>query len=265
MSRFSNLEFEGEEKKEKKRKETSHFLDQQKDEGYYLTEGDSHYRLGRFEKALRAYSRALELNPALQEAWLGQVKMLLELEEPKEADIWAEKALGKFPDHSELIGARAVAQARMGNIEKAMAFSDSSIRKKESSSFLWLARGEVFLVAGHKNYEYCFQKAYLDGPSPKDWWIPFSVGRIYKYYRKFSRALKELQAALAMESASPFIWYEVGLCQIALGLKQNALFSLRQVLELDPSYLEAREAISQAESTSLWERIVGYFKKLWEK
>src|SRR2546423_1623737 len=114
MSRFNNLEF------------GDHFEEQSsvsptvKDAQYYLGEARGAFEGGRFEEALRGYAKVLEFDPHCAAAWTGQVRMLIELHEFREAKLWADKALETFPNDAELLAAKAVALARSGDLNGAL-------------------------------------------------------------------------------------------------------------------------------------------------
>ena len=88
MSRFVNLEFSGESEDHARQQKSL-----VKDDGYYFSEARSAFENGKFESALRLYSKVLEFNPQNAAAWTGQVRMLIELAEFREAKLWADKAL----------------------------------------------------------------------------------------------------------------------------------------------------------------------------
>ena len=120
MSRFSNLEF-GDESEDQAPEQKALV----KDEAYYLAEARTAFENGNFESALRLYSKVLEFNPQNAIAWASQVRMLIELGEYREAKLWADKALERFPREPELLAAKAVALARSGDLQGALAFSDA--------------------------------------------------------------------------------------------------------------------------------------------
>src|SRR5215469_10834960 len=122
MSRFENLELSGESEDQPRRQKAL-----VKDESYYLSTAQSAFENGEFESALRSFGKVLEFNPQNPAAWTGQVRMLIELGEYKEAKLWADKALERFPTEPELLAAKAVALARSGDLQGALAFSDASI------------------------------------------------------------------------------------------------------------------------------------------
>ena len=55
---------------------------------FYVAEADGLYRDGKYDLALRAYSKVLEYNAGNQDAWTFQVRMLIELGELREAKLW---------------------------------------------------------------------------------------------------------------------------------------------------------------------------------
>ena len=94
MSRFSNLEFQGgQEDAWQDSQETV------KDDVFYVAEAQRAFERADFEQGLRLYARALEHNPKSTDAWTGQVRMLIELGEFREARAWADKALEQHPNH----------------------------------------------------------------------------------------------------------------------------------------------------------------------
>ena len=104
MCRFVNLEFDGESGNQwQKRRGLV------KDDSYYFSEAQTAFENGNFEGALRLYGKVIEFNPQSVAAWVGQVRMLIELGEVREARLWADKALENFPHEPELFAGKAVA------------------------------------------------------------------------------------------------------------------------------------------------------------
>ena len=142
MSRFVNLEF-GDESEDRSQPGEKALV---KDEAYYFGEARAAFEAGNYEQGLRLYSKVLEYNPQNAAAWTGQVRMLIELNEFREAKLWADKALERFPSEPELLAAKAVALGRSGDLQGAMAFSDASIEERGDTPYVWLARGDVMLA-----------------------------------------------------------------------------------------------------------------------
>lgn len=254
MSRFGNLEF-GDESRDAR---ASNF--EVKDESYYLAEAREAYQKGDFENGLRAFAKVLEYNPKNPEAWTGQVRMLIELEEYQEAKLWADKALETLPREPELLAAKGVALARLGDLKGALAFSDAAMEERGEGPYIWLARGDVFCARKEKRADYCFSKAVMLAPG--DWFMHWLVSRVHRFYKQFSMALKYAQQALAINSSAAVVWLEVGDCQRALGLLGLAQHSFEQALQLDRENAGAGAALNELSSLGLWARISSRFRQL---
>lgn len=257
MSRFAHLEFgDLHEEGGAARAETG-----PAEEAQRLAEADRAFRAGYFEKALRQYSRAVQLNPHLVPAWAGQVRLLLELNEVEEAGAWADRALERLPEAPELLALKAVASARCGDLEAALAFSDASLREPAETPALWLARGEVLLARRERRSDYCFSKALAAAPG--DWLWPWLTARVYRLYRAPVLALKLARQALALEAAAAVLWIEMGRSQRALGWVAEARQALARARQLDPECPEARGLEAELDGHSPWQTWVGRWRRWW--
>jgi tetratricopeptide (TPR) repeat protein len=253
MSRFVNLEF-GDESEDQFQAKAG-----PRDEGYYTAEARAAFENGKFETALRLYSKVLEFNPKNAGAWTAQVRMLIELGEFREARLWADKALERFPRDPELLAAKAVALGRSGDLQGALAFSDASIEERGDTPYVWLARGDVLLAREETRADYCFQKAQL--LAPNDWLIAWLAARIRYYYEQFALAFKLLQQAVEWNAGHFLLWLELGRCQQALGLVGPARVSFTTARQLNPQ-CDAGLALGRLSETTLWHRLRGWWRRL---
>ena len=90
--RFSNLEFE--EERRESQESLTELRSARNDAEDFLAQADGEYRWGRFDAALRLYTRALQEDRTMIPAWVGQVQMLVQLDECHEARGW--KGLGRW-------------------------------------------------------------------------------------------------------------------------------------------------------------------------
>src|SRR6266481_6272059 len=232
MSRFNSLEFGDQFDDQLPRQK-----ELVKGEGFYMAEARSSFENANFEQGLRLYSKVLEFNPENAGAWTGQVRMLIELGEFREAKLWADKALERFPHEPELLAAKAVALGRSGDLKGALAFSDASIEERGDTPYVWLARGDVLLAREEQRATYCFEKALL--LAPRDWFIAWLAARIRQYYEQFALALKFVQQAIEWNAGHFLLWLELGQCQQALGLIGPARDSFGVARQLNPQCHEA--------------------------
>jgi len=254
MSRFGNLEFDGESEGE------LHESASAKDEAYFLLGARRAFETAEFEKSLRWYAKVLEFNPENAAAWSGQVRALIELGELREAKLWADKALERFPREPELLAAKAVALGRTGELDEAIALSDASIEERGETPYVWLARGDVLLAREETRADYCFDKALALAPG--DWFIAWLAARIRCYYEQLAAAMKLLQQALEWNATHFLLWLELGQCQLALNLTGAAERSFKQARELNPQCSEARLGLTRVSATGFWARLGGAFRQI---
>ena len=252
MRRFSHLEFGD---KRERGPERGPGGEEIRDEEYFHKQAVRYQLAGDFEVALRNYSRSLEQNSGFYPGWLGQVLMLIELGEYKEAAMWADKALELFPEHPELLAVKAVACARDGLMEKAVGYSDNSITKDNVTWIVWLARAEVMLGRRSNIAQNCISKAVAsageDGPM-----VRLRAGRLLNQKGDYASALQYLRAATDELPRSALAWYELGICQARLG-RPEAQTSFEQALKMNPNWPEAREALRKFEHRGFFSRLFG--------
>ena len=212
---------------------------------------------------MRLYSKVLEFNPRNVVAWTCQVRMLIELGEFREAKLWADNALERFPNEPELLAAKAVALGRAGDLPGALAFSDASIEERGDSPYVWLARGDVLLAASEHRADYCFEKAAM--LAPHDWFTLWLAARIRFYYRQFVLALKLIQQAVELNPGHFLLWLEQGFCQQELGLVGAAENSYTQSRQLNPQSQEAGRALHRIANVGLLARWRGKIRGLFRR
>jgi tetratricopeptide (TPR) repeat protein len=251
MTRFNRLEFD-----DKKGPERSRAVGETiRDEQYFYRHGMRFWLAGDFEPALRNYSRALEKNNTFYPAWLGQVLMLIELGEYREAEVWADKAMDLFPEHPELLAAKSVACARDGRIEKALAYSDNSIAQENVTSRVWLARAEVLLNRQSRIAESCISKAIgIAGNTAPI--VRLEAGRLLSEQGSHSAALEYLNAAVEALPKSALAWYSLGRCQANLG-RPEASVTLEQSLKLRPHWETAKSELRRVGKKGFLNRLLG--------
>ncbi len=252
MKRFSHLEFGD---KSKDRPQRSAGSEQLRDEEYFHNEAERYRLAGDFEVALRNYSRALEQNSSFYPGWLGQVLMLIELGEYREADVWADKALEMFPEYPELLAVKAVACARDGKMEKAVRYSDNSVSKDDITSTVWLARAEVLLNRKSRVAENCIRKAVsIAGNSAP--LIRLEAGRLLNKKGSYYVALEYLRSAADGLPNSALALYELGYCQAKLG-RAEATATLEHAHRLHPHWHLPKEALRRFAGRGFLRRLFG--------
>lgn len=257
MSRFGSLEF-GEAPPD-----NPPHAGPAKDARFYLGEAAAQFAGGFLREALRHYSKVLEFEPGNVEAWVGQLRMLTELGEEREAATWAAQAAERFPTSAEILACRAVTLARLGDTAAALAYSDAAVERSHQAPLVWLARGEVLLARGGQKSEHSFERAAASAPD--SWSVRWHAARIHSHQGHHAKALKFAREGLSIDPATPLLWLEKGRAELALGLGVEGRRSLAHALELSPRMPGPEELLSNAAQDGFLGavacRIKSFFKK----
>ena len=245
--RFSQLEF-GETNPKRERSHGEPI----RDADHFHKEALGYWLIGDFELALRNYSRVLEVNNMAFDAWAGQVLMLIELGEYREAVVWADKAMELFPEHPELLAVKAVAYARDAKMEQAIAYSDNSISKENVTPRVWLARAEVLLDRKSQVAENCISKAVSIAGNITPI-IKLEAARLLRRRENYAGAIEYLNDVVKVLPKSALAWYELGCCQAAVGFRE-AKSTFEQCLRCRPGWNVAKEALRKQKK--------GFFSRL---
>lgn len=267
-NRFEHLEFddgslhreqqqEQQEQRREKREAPGVLQSAPMDRHAYHQRAVQAFHRGEFEQAMRYFTRTLELDRAFVPAWVGQVQMLIELDEVREADLWANKALELFREHGDLLAAKAVARVRLRDRKGAMACSDASVAARGTSAYRWLARGEVLLAGDQPQAGSCFERAVLEPDA--DWFTEVWVARLYRRYGRHTNALVAAKKGTERAPHAPFAWYIRGLCERDLALSYRT--SLERALEIDNGFVLARVALRAPAGASWVQRWLRRMRK----
>jgi superkiller protein 3 len=229
------------------------------DYSYYIEEADKHYFTGRYDKALRLYSRALQIDNAQVYPWVGQVFSLLAMDQIKEADLWVIRAIEMFPEDPTLLSLRALVYAHKGMLNRAIGASDYAL-SRGATAHAWMARGEILLRAKNKNAPFCFDKA-MEAAGRDDWKVAMHIGLVYYRRRMYSSALNYFRRAIVVEMGNYNLWYHLGRCYYRLSFSDEAIEAFNRALEINPDFHEAENGLRDAKSsnfvTRLFRRLFG--------
>jgi len=223
------------------------------DYSYYVEEADKQYFTGRYDKALRLYSRALQVDNSQVYPWVGQVLSLLAMDQVKEADLWVTRAIELFPEDATLLSLRALVYAHRGMMNRAIGASDYAL-SRGGTPYGWVARGEILLRAKNKNAPFCFDKA-LEIAGPTNWKIAMQIGLVYFRRRMYSSALNYFRRACAVNMGNFHLWFYLGRCYDRLSFKNEAIEAFNRALEINPDCREAERALSAAKSSNIVTRL----------
>lgn len=232
------------------------------DEQHYLELGDAKSREGELETAMRYYSRALDRDLRLEPAWLGQLLCLVDLGEFREAITWADKALELCPGSAGVFALKGLAWGRLGDMEKARGFSDTSLRAGDRSSLVWWARGDILMSENVRNASFCFRKALeLAGD---DGALNLRIGRSFMSLGQAHSARPYLLHARNLQPENPLAWYWLGVAYQESGQTGEAGACFEHALELRPGKPEFQQAHARVARMGLLDRLWWKLSRIWK-
>jgi len=213
----------------------------------WLKIADDRYFHGYFREGISGYARVLQIDQGQISAWVGQVRILVDVGQYDSAVYWADKGIELLEDARLLAFAKAYAFAYGGKVEAAKAIINVPVEKNESP-MLWLLRGEILLrikmnfiqrlLAPHKNIGrlgafFCFLKALsLDQRDP---FINQRIGFAYLNGGDHRRAFDHLKVSLNEVAENPLTLYGLAKCYAEDRDYEHALYYVKKAIAGNPN------------------------------
>jgi tetratricopeptide (TPR) repeat protein len=212
----------------------------------YVHRALANISIRRTADALRDFDAALRINPDNFDACLGKGITLMEMEQPKLAAAWLEKALTVQPGDALALNNLAIIEYQMGDKEAAMAhFREALQSSKQGETFL--ARAKCYLH--DRNFSDAIADAreamLLDGDNPE---VYAFIGAVESEKGDFEGAIESY--GIAIETKPDHAGYYLGRAGACIKYKQyyEAVSDLYRALDLEPYNLEARNLLQMAYS-----------------
>jgi len=207
----------------------------------WLDEGNAHYRANRFEEALVAYERAIQLEPNSALAYYNKGRVLSSLERYQEAQQQYQRSLEIF---EEQLGNRAdmaksyhqlgILAYLQGDYQEALATFNQALELNPRDTDTWTQKGAT--LVNLRRYEEALasldQALFLD-PNLADIWN--EKGRVLATLERYEEALATFDQALSLNPKDNDAWTQKGITLINLKRYEEALAAFDHALVLDPN------------------------------
>jgi len=179
----------------------------------YVKRGDALRRMGRHDEAHVSFLRASEVNPRSATSWERRAHSALEIGQPMEA-------LESFAMITELIGpkplnALGVGQAyeALGDIENAIASYELAIRGDPNLARAWLKLGVVYLQLGRLNEATdCLDQSRERDPESAEVWL--ATGHVNLEKGQLPDALVAYTKAVSLGAEDGQAWLSITFCRL---------------------------------------------------
>ncbi len=184
--------------------------------GDYTSRGNDFFYKSEYEKALKAYDKAIELDPNYAMAWFNKGT-----------------ALGKLSRH-----------------EKSLKAFDKAIELGPNYAMAWCNKGAALgKLSRHEDAMKAFDKAIELDPNYAMTWV--NKGNALIKLSRHEDALKACDKAIELDPNFGGAWYNRACSHSLLGKKGEALSDLKRAIELDKLFKS--EAKTDLDFKNLWE------------
>lgn len=196
--------------------------------------------------ALQDFDAALRINADNFDACLGKGITLMEMDQPRLAAAWLEKALTVQPGDALALNNLAIIEYQMGDKEAAMEHFRAALQSSKKGE-TFLARAKCYLL--DHNFSDAIADAreamLLDGDNPE---VYAFIGAIEVDKGDYEGAIGSY--GIAIETKPDYAGYYLGRAGACIKYKQyyDAVSDLYRALDLEPYSLEARAMLQTAYS-----------------
>jgi tetratricopeptide (TPR) repeat protein len=207
----------------------------------YLKQGNALFFEGRYDDAVAAYDRAIQLHPELYEAWFSKASTLMLLQQYEEATVAYTTATQLRPDAYDAWMGRGAAQARQHQFEAAIAAYSQALELRPEDYLACYNRGNAVLESGQAAAAIeDFTQALALKPDLGRALVRRALA--HQVLGQHGDAIADCQQALALNETDAEAWYTLA-CSYALQSPEDdgrdmARTALTQAIALAPTNRE---------------------------
>jgi serine/threonine protein kinase len=197
----------------------------------WLEEGDVHYRAKRYQEALAAYKRAIQLDPQNAQAYRSKGNSLRRLRRYEEALAAYNDALNITPDNAAIWNSKGEVLYKLERYSETLDAYEHSLAINVKDAFIWTAKGNVLYKLEH--YEealVAYNRALTITLKKTDIWV--AKGEVLYKLECYEEALDAYTRALARKPNDASI---ASKCDMVRELKRHKEKSGRAQTEDRPS------------------------------
>ncbi|MCC6726665.1 MAG: tetratricopeptide repeat protein [Saprospiraceae bacterium] len=213
-------------------------------EARYVHRALANISIRRTADALRDFDAALRLNPNNFEACLGKGVTLLEMDQPKLAAAWLEKALTVQPEDATALSNLAIIEYQMGEKPAAMQHFREALQSARMGD-IFLSRAKCYLL--DHNYSDAIADAreamLLDGENPD---VYAFIGNVETEKGDYEGAIESYGIAIDIKPDHAAYYLGRADASIRHKLYDEAVSDLYRALDLEPYNVEARALLQKA-------------------
>ncbi|MGB3493723.1 MAG: tetratricopeptide repeat protein [Elainellaceae cyanobacterium] len=213
----------------------------------YIKQGNALVFESRYDDAIAAYDKALQLDADLYEAWFGKASSLVMLQDYDDALIAYQTALAQKPDSAEAWVGQGAVLRKLQRLDEALSAYRCAHDLKPEDIRISLNQGNLLLeLQQYEEALAAFDQAIAIKPDN----IKACLGKIEALWnlQQIEPALQTCETALAHHSEDPDLWYAKGICLTLQGNSASATHALSVAISLNENYREKATTDAMFES-----------------
>lgn len=201
-------------------------------------QGNTLLELQRYEDALAAYDKAVNLKPDYVQGWNGQGKALFELKKYQEALAAYDKAIQIQSDYLEAWSGRGFALVKLQRYLEAISSFDRAIQLKFDYAEVWNAKGEAFSSLNqYDNAIKSYNKAIEFKPDYYQAW--YKKGLALQNLKQYDEAVTAYDKVVELKPDYEPAWYNRGNALVNLNRYQDAFTAYDKAVQYKQNYYQA--------------------------
>ncbi|MEG4342558.1 tetratricopeptide repeat protein [Microcoleus sp. A003_D6] len=199
--------------------------------------GNTLYNLSRFEEALAAYERAINLRPDYAEVWQEKAKTLYALKKYRESQSAYDRAIELKPEYLEAWTGRGYALENLQQSQEAIASFENALKIQPDYPAAWEGRGDVLLDS--QRYEEAiasYEKAVEFQPNLYRAW--YNRGQASQKLKQYDSAVESYQKAVEIKFDNSEAWYNLGNVFLELNKNQEAVEAYEKAVRFQPNFYQ---------------------------
>jgi tetratricopeptide (TPR) repeat protein len=195
--------------------------------------GNALYELKRYEDAIKAYDKAIELNPKYTDPWNNKGLVLHKLKRYEDAIKAYDKAIELDPKYADPWYNKGNVLAKLKRYEDAIEAYDKAIELDPKDAYPWYGKGNALYEL--KRYEdaiEAYDKAIEIDPKHAYPW--FSKGNVLARLKRYEDAIEAYDKAIEIDPKYAYPWNNKGLVLHELKRYEDAIEAYDKAIEIYP-------------------------------
>jgi len=208
-----------------------------KSEDYFSRATDLYFK-GKYELAIKAIEKAIELKPDYADAWYNKGVALKDLGRYDEALKANEKAIELKPDSAGAWYNKGAILSNLGRYDEALKANEKAIELKPENADAWYNKGVVLSNLGRYDEALkASERAIELEPDYVNAWN--NKGAVLSNLGRYDEALKAIEKVIELEPENADVWNNKGVVLNDLGRYDEALKANEKAFELKPENADA--------------------------